>query len=243
MTKIVSENSEQVIVEVSNSIIALAKACIAESGKFTIALSGGNTPKLLYQYLISQQLFNNIDLSKITIYFSDERYVAHSDERSNYGLAKKYLLEHLEIPAENIFPVDTSFDDLATSCERYQNTIMANVVVNSDNIPAFDLIILGMGPDGHTASLFPESKLLESSDILVGSCFHQESNTNRISFTFPLINAAKNIAIIAIGAGKYEILKDIEKAESNNNIKYPIQRVKPKGKLNWYIDRAAEQGE
>jgi len=198
MDKIVSENSEQVIEQVSNSIIALAKQCIRENGEFTIALSGGNTPKLLYQYLINEKLFNSLDCSKLKFYFSDERYVPHDDERSNYGLALNNLINFLDIPGNNVFPVDTTFDKSADSAKNYQEIIKNNIKSGKNTIPSFDLILLGMGTDGHTASLFPDSELVTAKDIIIGSCFHQESNTDRISFTFPLINAAKNVYIIAL---------------------------------------------
>jgi len=111
-----------------------------------------------------------------------------------------------------------------------------------EDIAAFDLIILGMGEDGHTASLFPESDLLHEKNKLVGSCYHKESNTERISFTFPLINAAKNVYVITLGSGKYEILQNIKQYEQNNEVFYPIQQVKPQGNLLWYLDKAAELG-
>ncbi|MFV1984901.1 MAG: 6-phosphogluconolactonase [Thiohalomonadales bacterium] len=242
MDKIISENSEQVIAQVSNAIIALAEQCIAKTGQFTIALSGGSTPKLLYQYLIQEKLFNTIELSKIFIYFSDERYVVHDDERSNYGLARDNLLNFLNIPTNNVFSVDTSFDNPVDSTKNYQDIIKNNVKSNN-NIPEFDLILLGMGADGHTASLFPDSELVFVNDYLVGFCFHQESNTTRISFTFPLINAAKNVFIITIGKEKFPVLNNINKLEQQNIIKYPIQHVKPKGKLTWFSDLAAQQGD
>jgi len=242
MNKIVSENPEQVIKHVSDSIIALAKECISQFGQFTIALSGGNTPKLLYNYLIKENCFDTIDLSKTFIYFSDERYVSHDDDRSNYGLAREYLLNHLNIPDSNVFPVNTSFADTSDSVKDYQNTIITNIGCNKDKTPEFDLIILGMGTDGHTASLFPESNLVFSDDTLISTCYHKDSKTDRISFTFPLINAAKNIYILAIGKEKFPILDDIKKTGENKRIKYPIQYVQSQGELLWFLDIAADKG-
>ncbi|VAW93137.1 6-phosphogluconolactonase, eukaryotic type [hydrothermal vent metagenome] len=242
MDKIVSTNSEQVITHVGNSIVALAKQCITNNDKFTIALSGGSTPKLLYQYLINEQQFKTIDLSKIFVYFSDERYVPLDDERSNYKLATDNLLKLLDIPENNIFPVDTSLENKTDSALNYQNTIKKNITRNDHDIPEFDLIILGMGTDGHTASIFPKSELVLASDILVGSCFHQESGTDRISFTFPLINAAKNIFIITVGIEKYNIIRDIKKSTKANAKLYPIQYVNPQGNLRWFSDTTAEYG-
>ncbi|MFV2061137.1 MAG: 6-phosphogluconolactonase [Gammaproteobacteria bacterium] len=242
MNKIVLANTKQAVECINNSIIALAQQCITETGRFTIALSGGNTPKLLYQHLILDSRFKSLDFSKIHIYFSDERYVSHDDDRSNYGLAVNYLLNSIKIPEANIFPVDTSLTTVVESASIYQKIIQDNIDSNTENIPMFDLILLGMGTDGHTASLFPGSELLNKNDILVGCCFHQESKTDRVSFTFPLINAAKNVFIIALGSEKFKIINDIQKLEKNNTLKYPIQNVKPQGKLTWYIDKAAEQG-
>ncbi len=242
MDKIVSTNSEQVIAHVGNSIVALAKQCITNNGKFTIALSGGSTPKLLYQYLIKEQQFKTIDLSKIFIYFSDERYVPLDDERSNYKLAVDNFLKLLDIPENNIFPIDTTLENKVDSAINYQNIIKTNISSNERGIPEFDLIILGMGTDGHTASLFPKSELVFANDILVGACFHQESKTDRISFTFPLINAAKNIFIITVGIEKYNIIRDIKKSNKNNVMVYPIQYVNPQGNLRWFSDTTAEYG-
>ncbi len=242
MDKIVSTDSEQVIAHVGNSIVALAKQCITNNGKFTIALSGGSTPKLLYQYLINEQQFKTIDLSKMFVFFSDERYVPLDDDRSNYKLATDNFLRLLDIPENNIFPVDTTLENRADSAINYQNAIKNNVSSNEHGIPEFDLIILGMGTDGHTASIFPESELVLANDILVGACFHQETKTARISFTFPLINAAKNIFIITMGIEKYKIIRDIKKSAKNNVIVYPIQYVKPQGNLRWFSDTTAEYG-
>jgi len=135
MNEIVLENSEQVINRVADSIIALANQCIANNGKFTLALSGGNTPKLLYKQLINGNYLNKLDLSKIFIYFSDERYVSPDDDRSNYGLADKYLLTKLDIPEKNIFPVNTSFQDVKESAKIYQATIQSNIACNNSKIP------------------------------------------------------------------------------------------------------------
>jgi len=242
IVKIVAKNSEQVIKQVSCSIIALAKQSIKDTGKFSIALSGGNTPKLLYQYLKAENLFGTIDTSKVFIYFSDERYVPENDQRSNFGLARDYLLNNITIPSENVFAVDTSFENPVDSAIQYQQLICKNLNNSDTNIPEFDLIILGMGTDGHTASLFPDSELIKEDKLLVASCFHSETNTSRITFTFQLINAAKNIYILAIGKEKYTILNDINNLDKDSIIKYPIQQVKPTKKLIWYTDNAAMTG-
>ncbi len=242
MDKFILDNSEQVITKVSDLIISIAKQCITTTGKFTIALSGGSTPKLLYSKLIKEDLFKSIDTAKVFVYFSDERYVPLDDKRSNYGLAKENLLNFIDIPTENIFPVNTTFEQPHDAASNYQNIISNNVNCNADNIPEFDLIILGMGTDGHTASLFPGLSIVTEYDDLVASCFHQESNTERISFTFPLINASKNIILITVGAEKYKVLSEIAQLNKNNIIKYPVQYVKPQGSFMWFSDTLAESG-
>ncbi len=242
MDKFILDNSEQVIAKVSGSIMSIAKRCITTHGRFTIALSGGSTPKLLYTKLIKDNLFKSIDTSKVFVYFSDERYVPLDDQRSNYGLAMDNLFNFLDVPTENIFPVDTTFEKITDSAIDYQNIISKNINSNADNIPEFDLIILGMGADGHTASLFPGSSLVTEHHDLVASCFHEESNTDRISFTFPLINASKNIILITLGIEKFKVLTEIKQLSKANEIKFPVQYVNPMGNFMWFSDELAENG-
>lgn len=194
---------------------------IAVHDKFIVALSGGNTPKRLYEILATPDFSKNINWKKVFIFFSDERYVPHSDSESNYKLAADAWLNHIPIPRKNIFaiPVSASPKKDALTYEAVVKNITA------DNKFAFDLVLLGLGADGHTASLFPGNKILEEKKRLVKEVFLQKQNIYRISFTLPLLNRAKQILVLVHGKEKKFVLKKIT-ASSKTNQPLPIQLLK-----------------
>lgn len=206
---------------------------VLKNDKFVVALSGGNTPQYLYQLLASHAYSLHINWKKVFIFFSDERYVPHNNKESNFKMVWDSLLKDIPIPVKNVFAIPTSTTP-AKDALRYENTVKKTLGRTS---PAFDLLLLGIGADGHTASLFPGSVLLKEKKRLVKEVFIAEKNIYRISFTLPLINQAKQILILVSGKEKAPVLKKVfSKAVVKN--KLPVQMVK--GNVLWMIDTSPQ---
>lgn len=202
---------------------------IRDHGRFIVALSGGRTPGHFYELLASHAYSLNIDWTKVYFFFSDERYVPHDHKDSNYKLAKDNLLADIPVPEKNVFAVPTSSTPEKDSL-KYERTIGR---IFRGKKPSFDLLILGMGADGHTASLFPGNEVLKEKKRLVKEVFVHETNSFRISFTLPLINAAKEILILVSGKEKKPIIKKLLD-KKRTKIEYPVQLVK--GNVLWMVD-------
>ena len=202
---------------------------IIKKGKFIVALSGGNTPRHLYGLLASHAYSLNIDWKKVYIFFSDERYVPANDKESNFKMAWDNLLKEIPIPSKNVFPVPTSSSP-AKDALKYENTVRK---IFAGKPAVFDLLFLGMGADGHTASLFPGTDVLKEKRRLVKEVYLREKNTYRISFTLPLINRAKQVLILVSGKDKKPVLKKISgKVVPKDPL--PVQLVK--GNVLWMVD-------
>jgi 6-phosphogluconolactonase len=201
---------------------------IAAQGKFTVALSGGNTPKRFYELLATPEFSQNINWKKVFIFFSDERYVPHADAESNFNMASKALLDHIPIPHKNIFAIPVSSIPVKDAA-AYETAVKK--ITGTDKF-SFDLILLGMGTDGHTASLFPGTDILLEKKRLVKEVFVKEKNIYRISFALPLINRAKQILILVSGKEKAAALKKvISKRKTKNPL--PVQLLK--GDIIWMV--------
>lgn len=231
------DTPKQLTDHVSDLIIELANKSIAENGIFTIALSGGKTPKQLYQRLASKSRL--INWRKTLIFFSDERYLPHDHRLSNYNMIKENLLDLAPIPYENVFPIDTSEDQIELAAQNYEQKITQHVTSTINSLPAFDLILLGVGEDGHTASLFPSEKHKFNSNRLVIPTMQQQTRSHRISFTFRLINNAKNIFILVTGKSKSNIINLIQKNQNRPNPKFPIEYVNALHNITWFLDKEA----
>jgi 6-phosphogluconolactonase len=222
----------------AQTFLDLSLAAVEAQKPFRVALSGGSTPKRLYAILASRPEFRDaVPWGKIHFFFSDERHVPPDHAESNYNTAKQGLFSKLPIPAANIHRVHAELTDASEAAERYQGTIAASFSGN-DEIPSFDLVFLGMGGDGHTASLFPGTTGLEEKKKWVIANTGPQLNTDRITFTYPLINAASKVLLLVTGADKAERLETIFGPGSKET--FPVQAVKPKeGALEWYLDEAA----
>jgi 6-phosphogluconolactonase len=203
---------------------------ISEHGRFTISVAGGGTPKPLYEALAQQQL----DWSKIHVFWGDERYVPVTDPQSNESMVRKAWLDHVSIPPENIHPMPTSDRDPIVSAQKYEAHLQAFFGTTEGEFPQIDLILLGIGDDGHTASLFPGTAALKVSDRLV--TVGQKDSQPRITFTAPLINHAKQIVFLVEGAGKTKALQAILAESGDANI-YPSRLIQ--GNVSWILDQAA----
>jgi 6-phosphogluconolactonase len=217
---------------VAHLIVTESNKAVQKKGYFTIALSGGSTPKLLFELLAQQPYKNNIPWKKIIVAFGDERFVDPTSDESNYKMANDALLKHVGIPKKNILVVPTVKVTPARSAMLYEHAIKKHI---STKHP-FDLILLGIGEEGHTASIFPNSELITDKKDWVKNFWVKEKNMDRISFTLPFINQAKNTAFLVSGQTKAAIIKKIF---SKSNAALPAAMVQATKNTFWFLDEEA----
>lgn len=228
-------DAEQLIQRATELVVAAAQSAVAERGKFTIALSGGSTPKPLYESLATQDL----PWSQVHVFWGDERYVPPTHPDSNAGMARQAWLDHVPLPAENIHIMQTEASDPAEAAQAHEAHLHNFFGTASGQFPPFDVILLGIGPDGHTASLFPHTEALQVCDrnITVGS----KEGQPRLTFTVPLLNQARCVLFLVTGANKQTALEHIF-AEQADSLHWPARLIKPQaGQLIWLLDSAAGQ--
>ena len=227
------ENEGLLVKEFSGDLIKLMNELLKYKKNITLALSGGSSPKKVFRFLASK--YNKDSAwSKTAIYWVDERCVPPDDPQSNYGMAKKYLLGKLKLNEENIHRIHGEDEPLAES-GRYAKDVSGTVEIKYD-LPRFDIILLGVGEDGHTASIFPDNLGLFESDQVCAVTTHPETLQKRIALTGKVLNNAANILFLVSGVGKAEVISNIlnKKAGSLN---YPASRINPAhGNLSWYMD-------
>jgi 6-phosphogluconolactonase len=217
-------------------IAGQAVESIAARGRFTIALSGGGTPRPIYARLAMTDHTERIDWGKVHIFFSDERCVPPDDAASNYRMAREALLDHVPLPQENVHRMRGEADpaQAALACEQELRGVF-----RASSIPALDLICLGMGDDGHTASLFPGTAALREQDRWIVAQYVAVARTWRVTFTAALINAARAIAFLVEGAGKSETLWRVLEGPYQPDV-LPSQLIQPAGgRTQWLVDAAA----
>ncbi|MCU1304293.1 MAG: 6-phosphogluconolactonase [Candidatus Sulfotelmatobacter sp.] len=221
----------------AEEVIRTATTAVAQRGRFTIALSGGSTPKNLYTLIAANA--SAMPWAQMFFFWGDERHVAPEDPESNYRMAKEALLSKVPIPPANVFPVPTENPDADAAAAAYEQTLRKFFALEPGQFPRFDLILLGMGPDGHTASLFPETAALHEKSRLVVANWVEKMKTHRITFTLPVLNAARCVAFLVSGADKAAVLREVLEGAAPPE-KYPSKLVQPtNGKLIWFLDRAA----
>ena len=222
----------------AEEVIRSATDAVAQRGRFTIALSGGSTPRNLYT-LIAANASASLPWDRMFFFWSDERHVPPDDPESNYGMARDTLLSKVAIPPANIFPIPAENPDASAAAETYEQTLRKFFAEGPGEFPRFDLILLGMGPDGHTASLFPETSALQAKSRLVVANWVEKLKASRITFTLPVLNAARCVAFLVSGADKAAVLHEVLEGDGPAE-KYPSKLVRPsEGKLIWFVDRAA----
>jgi len=224
----------------AEEFVGAACTAIGAQGRFTVALSGGSTPKALYSLLASN--YASFVWNRVFLFFGDERHVPPTDAESNYRMVQESLLTKIAIPAENVFRVPAENPDASAAAADYEAQLRKFFEINSGEFPRFDLILLGLGPDGHTASLFPDSAALDEQSRLVVANWVAKFNTHRITFTFPVLNRAAEVMFLASGADKADMVHQVleGKNEGKNAPPLPSQRVQPSdGKLLWMLDEAA----
>lgn len=205
---------------------------IAQRGIVTITLAGGSTPKPLYEKLAEQDL----PWEKIHVFWGDERYVPADHPDSNQGMARRAWLDQVPLPAANIHPMPTSATDPADAAAQHEAELQAFFKISAGAFPAFDIILLGIGDDGHTASLFPHTEALQVRDRLI--TVGNKDGQPRITFTAPLINHAHTVLFLVAGASKRPALDHIFAPEDDDTL-YPARLIQPQGELWWLLDQAA----
>ncbi len=223
------------MVEIFDSSVELAQAAaeyFVAQGPETVALSGGSTPKLMFQVLADQFRYD-VSWSNVHFFWSDERHVPPDDAESNYRMANEALLSHVPVSANNVHRIRSENPDAAAVASEYEQTIIA---VTKQTLPRLDLIFLGLGTDGHTASIFPGSEVLNETERLVAAPYVEKFKSYRITMTLPLLNNGASIVFLVSGAEKAEIVKQVLQGEN----KYPAQAVNPtQGELIWMLDKDA----
>ena len=213
--------------------IALASTAIRDHRKFTVALSGGSTPKSLYSVLARSAL----PWDKIFFFWSDERHVPPDHPDSNYRMAKEALLSKVPVPPENIFRVRAEEKDANVVAKDYEEALRSFFRLRPGEFPRFDLILLGLGPDGHTASLFPNTAALNETKLLVVANWVEKFKANRITFTYPVLNNAACVIFLVSGADKADMVRTVLE---DGRADLPSQRVHPvNGRLLWLLDKGA----
>lgn len=218
-------------------VVRIARMSIATRRRFTMALSGGSTPKKLYTLLGNEPYQSQIDWALVEIFWSDERCVPPESEESNYRMAQEVLLSKIPISAKQIHRMPAEQDDRDAASRAY--TLEMQRTFGTDGIPGFDLLQLGMGPEGHTASLFPHQPSLTEQERLVMPVTVPKPPPPRLTFTPPLLNAAAHILFLVTGAEKQDAVQAVLEGEYQPN-EYPAQLIRPtKGEVTWMFDTAA----
>ncbi|MGE5323658.1 MAG: 6-phosphogluconolactonase [Actinomycetota bacterium] len=213
-----------------------AAGAIRERDRFTVALSGGNTPRAVYELLASEYQAA-LAWEKSFFFFGDERHVPPEDAASNYRMAKESLLSRAPIPPQNVHRIQAELD-AERAAGQYEETLKAFFRLENGELPRFDLVMLGMGEDGHTASLFPGTEALQETARLAVANRVEKLGTERITLTLPVLNAAVEVMVIIAGENKAEILNRI--VHSRGTAEFPIQLVRPKnGRLLWLVEQQA----
>jgi 6-phosphogluconolactonase len=221
--------------EVANDILKLSRKKIKEKGSFTIALSGGSTPKGVYLAMANKDYIGEFDWENIHFFWTDERFVDADDIKSNYRMVAEALITKIDIPPQNIHPIKTQVKSPKIAAEKYEEELRSFFELAKGEFPTFDLVLLGLGQDGHTASLFPGTEALEEKERLAVSVKHDELAEERISLTYPVINHAKKIMFIVSGREKSDILKKALDEETAGA--FPAGKIRPEnGELVWYVD-------
>ncbi len=220
----------------------LIKTTLERQGFFAMALSGGASPLDIYTRLAEKKFSADIPWEKVFFFWGDERYIPFIHRDSNYGMAYKALLSKIPVPAENVFrvPVEvTPIDEAAELYERIMRKFFTSMhSINMETmLPEFDLVLLGVGTDGHTASLFPGHRAVNEDEKWVTSLKAHARVTirERITITLPVINSAKNIMFLISGQGKGPVIRSI--FENKDSTQYPASMVQSKGQSIWYIDK------
>jgi 6-phosphogluconolactonase len=231
---------EEMAVATARLFASSVEKAATSRGIARIAISGGSTPKAMFQLLAdpAHPFAATVPWDKLQLFWVDERCVPPTDPESNYGVCRDLLLTKVAIPAANVFRMEGELDP-EQAASRYESTLRNTMKLEGAESPAFDLVLLGMGPDGHTASLFPNTQALDEMGRLVVANHVAQKDTWRITLTWPVINQAAEVAFSIDGAGKADILAEVLTGPRDPE-RLPAQLIRPSsGKLLFLLDEAA----
>ncbi|CAG1771361.1 6-phosphogluconolactonase [uncultured bacterium] len=232
-------NPDELSLRAADEFVRQAGEAVQAKGFFTVALSGGSTPRDLYMLLASDQYRERVPWSKVYVFWGDERCVSLDHPNSNYHMAFESLLDKVPIPEENIYRMPAEQKDHDCAAAVYEQTIKAFFRLKPKELPCFDLILLGMGEDGHIASLFPGSSALEETDRIVSANYIEKFSAYRLTLTVPVINQAANVMFLISGESKASILREVLEDEYQPR-RLPSQLIRPvNGRLLFIVDRPA----
>lgn len=230
---------QELFAAAAEEVVRAVNEAVTQRGRFTIALSGGSTPKNLYN-LLATNARNSLPWDRMFFFWGDERHVPPTDPESNYRMAEEAMLSKAPVPTGNIFRFPAENPDAAAVADAYEKTLRKYFQIGPNDVPRFDLILLGMGPDGHTASLFPGTDALREKSRLVVANWVGKLKTNRLTLTLPVLNAGRCVMFLVSGTDKAPVLRTVLEDKSAPGEQYPSKLVQPaEGRLVWLMDRAA----
>lgn len=219
----------------------ISQQAIAQRERCDVALAGGSTPRTLYQLLATPAWRTRIDWSRTRIWFGDERCVPPDHPDSNYLMARSALLDPLGLTATQVFRIEGEREP-RVAAEAYQELLQREFRPAAGTAPRLDLLLLGLGPDGHIASLFPETPLLDETQAWVGACRVDKLDAWRISLTYPVLNAARHTLMLVAGDNKADVIRVLREGDGqtpSGRTPWPVERLRPAGRFEWLLDSAA----
>jgi 6-phosphogluconolactonase len=235
----ITDDAESLAHRSVDSFIEQANKAISQKGVFFTAISGGHTPQRFYELLGRDDHKDKIPWDKVQLFWVDERYVPPDSALSNYKLAADTFLNKVKIPSSNVHQIPTDFDDLNKAAREYENTIREVFDLKDKQMPQFDMVVLGMGADGHTGSLFPNSYAPFDTDDLVCVVYAMENEVARITLTHPVLCEANHLAVLVSGEEKAQTLKEVLTSKPDE-VQYPIHTLWPAlDKIIWLVDKDA----
>lgn len=230
------KDADDLINALAKTICDASEEAISARGQFNFVLSGGNSPRKLYKLLVSKKFKKKIDWDKTYFFFGDERFVPANDSQRNSLMAKEVLFDPLKIPKSHIFTVDTTGSP-TEAAQHYSETIAEHF---HKKPVEFDFVLLGLGDNAHTASLFPNTSILEETKATIRSVFVKEVDMYRITMTAPLINQSKNIVFLVFGENKADAVYNVLEDKSGSSMQYPARLINSnEKKVQWFLDTAA----
>jgi 6-phosphogluconolactonase len=236
----IKEDIDELSRAAASEFLGQAQRAVQSKNLFSVALSGGSTPAFLYALLADDPSFQTeVPWDKIHCFWEDERHVPPDHPESNYRMAYDAMLSKVPIPSENVHRIKAENPDAQQVVEEYEATIRTFFQLRTGNFPRYDLVLLGLGPDGHTASLFPGTEALHERNRLVVANWVEKFHAHRITMTLPVFNEAAFVLFLVSGAEKAKILRQVLE-EKGRKEPFPSQLVRPThGRLLWLVDRAA----
>jgi 6-phosphogluconolactonase len=229
---------------VATRLIQLARAAVKQRGSWHWALAGGSTPKSLYQLLASEAYASQMPWQNTHIWFGDERYVPADDPQSNYHMARQTLLSIVPLADAHVHPIPVSGVDAERDACAYADLMRTHLPAGGGDMPVLDAILLGLGPDGHTASLFPDTPILQIRDTPAAAVYVPKLSTWRISVTLPVIEQARHVLFLVAGAEKTPITATLFGSGGHPRAAtapLPVEMIRAQGELEWHLDRSAAQ--